>query len=120
MTAYIINQLTVVYELYSQVIGSTCRNAASGFTRVHEGSQYTINRIFSGEHLNPTLKNIRISGKQMITRVHYAFERCLPEYERGFTRVYTRVYENPYVSFTIHQGFQTLNPKPLLQVYFTK
>ena len=85
--------------------GARAEIAASGFTRVHEGSQYTINRIFTGEHLNPTLKNIRISGKQMITRVHYAFERCLPEYERGFTRVYTRVYVNPDVSFTIHPDF---------------
>ena len=69
--------------------GAPAEIAASGFTRVHEGSQYTINRIFTGEHLNPTLKNIRISGEQMITRVRYASERCLPEYERGFTRVYT-------------------------------
>ena len=85
--------------------GAPSEIAASGFTRVHEGSQCTINIIFTGEHLNLTLKNIRISGKLMITRVHYAFERCLPKYERGFTRVYTRVYVNPDVSFTIHPDF---------------
>ena len=85
--------------------GAPAEIAASGFTRVHEGSQCTINIIFTGEHLNLTLKNIRISGKLIITRVHYAFERCLPKYERGFTRVYTRVYVNPDVSFTIHPDF---------------
>ena len=35
MTTYIINELNVVYELYSQVIGSTCRNCS---IRVYQGS----------------------------------------------------------------------------------